>query len=170
MKCYTIKNDGYAEGIDCHTIPISKELYSQVVDGRVMDAVVIPSTKERDSLAFESLFKESIHRASAICDIVFDVATQQQTNDRILVAYSPSEHMLSVSGGDSSDIVFRSRLWFVALCSKDKTIIRKIKRTCKEDNYQIIYSDNGLEKAEIPFTTKELPEDTDETNFIVEIT
>lgn len=170
MKCFTIKDNECVAGIDASRIPITENILKEYSDGVVLDAIVITNTTDRDDIAFEQLFKTTIHRASAICSIVFDKNKDKKDgSDRILIAYDPTEMLLSAEGGDMSDIVFRSSHTFVALCKKNSTVIRKIIRKKQEEFYQIEYTGDCPVKRDIPTQTHNLPDDSIPNTVIVEI-
>ena len=168
MKCFTLNNKTCTEGISVESIPVTKALLDTAKEGKVTDAIVVPSTQERDGFLFEEIFKAGLHCATAICRIVFDKSSKKGS-DRILVAYNPTELFPSKEGGDATDIVYRSRHCFVAVCKKGEMCFRKIKRISEEDNFQFEYKENAPEVCAIPPTTKDLPDEEDSSNFIIEI-
>ena len=168
MKCYTLKDKECVEGIDVRLIPVTPALLSSAKDNIVTDAIVVPSTKERDDLSFEAIFKAGLHCATAICSIVFDKAGEEGS-DRILVAYNPTELFPSREGGDSTDIVYRNRYCFVAVCKKGEMVFRKISRKTDDDKFQFEYRGEKPETFPIPQKTKQLPDEEDSSNFIIEI-
>ena len=163
MKCFTIIGNECNEGINTSLIPVTDNLVKQ---DTVLDAVVVPITPERDDLSFAEVFKRDIHCASAICKVVFDKAVGKGS-DRILVAYNPTEWFPSQEGGDVSDIVYRSRECFVALCSKGGMVFRKIINKSAEDNIQFEYNSDKPLKRYIPKKASTIP--SEEGIFIGEI-
>lgn len=163
MKCFTIIGNECKEGIETRLIPVTSNL---IDSDRVVDAIIIPITPERDDLSFADIFKQDIHSASAVCKIVFD-ANKGKGSNRILVAYNPAEWFPSQEGGDCSDIVYRSKVCFVALCSENRTVFRKVVNKAPEDNIQFEYKGDKMVTAPVPKKAVLIPHS--EGTFIGEI-
>ena len=169
MKCFTITKDSCTEGIIItDDIPVTKKLLAASKDNLMTNASVILSTKERDDIAFDSVIAKDLHRASAVFKVVFDVPSSdvESGDQRVLIAYNPSEMFLAISSGDMSKIIFRSKNLFIALCNEGKTIIKEIKPIKK---MQLEVIKDGPVFKEIPIKTYELPDEDDSSNFILEI-
>lgn len=166
MKCFTIIEKGCIEGIDAKGLPITAALKNTLKDGKIINAAVVPIAEERDDISFEELFKQDLHRASAICKIVFD-ATDKVNNEAILIAYNPKEVFPSLEGGDSSDIVYRSKDRFIARCTKGNTVFRKIIQKTLDDKYQIVYNGDVPELVDIPTKITEIT--TCESSFTTRV-
>lgn len=167
MKCFYITSKQVFPYIPAELIPCTQALLNIYPKGEVTNAIVVPSTKERDGLDFEKLFKESIHTASAVCSVVFHKETTANSSERILIAYDPKEFFLARKRGDKTDLVYRSLNCFVGIATNGNLFLRPIKSTPNSAECYTVVNSN-IEKIEL-LNVHKLPEESDESNFIVTI-
>lgn len=166
MKCFYITPKNIFPYIPAEFIPCTGDLLQQFPDGKIGNAIVVPSTKERDGLDFEKLFKESIHTASAVCKVIFHCEdTKTKVSNRVLVAYDPKEFFLARRRGDQTDLVYRSLNCFIGIATNENLFLRPIKASTN----CYILDNTEVKRIELTPIAHKLPKESDASNFIVTI-
>lgn len=124
MKCYTITTDAVGEGIDPALVPVTRDLAD--AGGMVMDAILVPSTPEREGLDLSRLFTEDLGRAAAVCGVVLDLPRKHRRSGRVMVGYDPRHWYPSEARGDQSVVVYRGQALFILVARPGEMFLRHV--------------------------------------------